>query len=94
MIFGAAATKGSCPVCRTPSCGCGPEGTGLTPIDIPQEGFSMASSDLKVYDVEINGQRTQMKLTADHAKRLGATEVKTASKPAASNKKRITKSES
>ncbi len=48
----------------------------------------MARSDLKVYDVEVNGQKTQMKLTAEHAERLGGTEVKKTSK--APNKKRGT----
>lgn len=42
---------------------------------------------LKTYDITIQGNRTQMKLTDDDAQRLGATEV-TTKKRTAANKAR------
>lgn len=43
---------------------------------------------LQVYDVEVNGINTRMKLTEEHAARIGATPVK---KRTAANKARTTK---
>jgi hypothetical protein len=51
-------------------------------VDWPPEEAAVAG-ELKVYDVEIHGTKTQMKLTAEHAKRMGGTSVTSAPQLAA-----------
>jgi hypothetical protein len=85
-------TKGRCPVCRAPSCGCGPDSSDIEPIDQPIRGEEPAMADLKEYQVTINGETTTMQLNEADAERLGGKPVGT-KQATSKNKKRTTKDE-
>jgi hypothetical protein len=73
-----------CPVDNAVNCACvGPNEPPAVPVDVP-EHVEAQVGELREYEVEINGNRTTMRLTEEDAKRYGAVEVGQA--PAADTK--------
>ena len=67
------ATSAVCLVCGAPHAACG-QAADVTPVDIPTVETRMPS-DLRLYDVVVNGYETRMRLDDTDAARLNATPV-------------------
>jgi hypothetical protein len=83
----------ACPVCTTPRRGCTCAGApSVVPFDPANAEEASPTMPVRLYDVVINGHKTQMNLNDADAKRLGATPVTgaTADKTKAPTKARRT----